>query len=352
VRQSIPRRGVALQTRGPRVPARAGYVDVTSPCRIPRFPGSNGAIHVRTADGVSGGRSKSGATRAAIRGGVGGLALFALLSLLPGPLHPTPLAALDPVADYGNLLARAVKEDGVDYKELEAGRAALDAYVAWLETTDVGAAAADRGAFWINAHNALVLRLMLDTRPAAVERAAFEGRTWKVAHRDTTIDGAQALAREAAGPLAHFALYRAARSSPPLSPVLARGGDLAEALNQQATAYLSDEKQNRFAYAQLEAELSMLFLWHRADFEPLQQFLADHLPREKEEVARSLRKVEWRISFRPYDWSLGEAGGGRRPTHPAWLALYAVVAAGLLVLGARAFRGLLRSPLPRAPSPP
>jgi hypothetical protein len=278
-----------------------------------------------------------------IRGGAGGLALLALLSLLPGPLHPTPLAALDPVADYGLLLAQAVKEDGVDYKELEAGSAAVDAYLAWLETADPGDAAADRGAFWINAHNALVLRLMLDTRPAAVERAAFEMRTWRVAGREATLDGIAALARESAGPLAHFALYRAARSSPPLSPVLSRGSDLAEALKQQASAYLSDEEQNRFAYAQLEAELSALFLWHRADFEPLQRFLADHLPREMEEVARSLRKTEWRISFRPYDWSLAEAGGGPRPPHPAWLALYAAVAAGLLLLGARAFRGLLRS---------
>jgi hypothetical protein len=70
------------------------------------------------------------------------------------------------------------------------------------------------------------------------------------------------------------------------------------------------------------------------------------MPREKEgeEIARSLRKTAWRISFRPYDGSLDEAGGRRgAPLHPIWIALYAIAAAALLFLGFRAFR-TLRAP--------
>lgn len=279
-----------------------------------------------------------------IRGGAGAGLLACLLA--------APLLAA-PADDYAVLLARSVKDDGIDYAELATGRAALDAYVRWIETADPGAGAADRAAFRINAHNALVLRHLLDTRPPVVDLAEVGRIAATVAGRPTTVDSLAALARESAGPLARFALYRGTRSCPPLPAVLYRGADLAEALDQQARAYLSDEEQNRFAYAQLEAELSMLLLWHREDFEPLQPFLADHLPREKEEIARSLGKTQWRISFRPYDRTLAEAGGGGGRPHPFWLVLYAAVAAGLLFLGARAFRGLLRGPpLPPAPSPP
>jgi hypothetical protein len=270
-----------------------------------------------------------------------------LACLLPAPA----LAA--PADEYAVLLARSVRDDGIDYRELAEGRAALDAYVRWLETADPGVAPADRAAFWINAHNALVLRHLLDTRPPLVDLAEAGRVAAKVAGQATTVDSLATLARESLGPLARFALYRGTRSCPPLPAVLYRGADLAEALEQQARAYLSDEEENRFAYAQLEAELSALLLWHREEFEPLQSFLADHLPRGMEEIARSLRKTEWRISFRPYDRSLAEAGGGEERPHPLWLALYAAVAAALLFLGARAFRGLLKGPpLPRAPSPP
>lgn len=270
-----------------------------------------------------------------------------LACILAAPLRAAP------ADDYAFLIARAVGDDGIDYRELAEGRTVLDAYVRWLETADPGIEPADRAAFWINAHNALVLRHLLATRPAAVDLGELGRVAARVAGRDTTVDQVATLARESLGPLARFALYRGTRSCPPLPAVLYRGADLAEALEQQARAYLSDEEENRFAYAQLEAELSALLLWHREEFEPLQPFLADHLPREMDEVARSLRKTQWRISFRPYDRSLAGAGGGEERPHPLWLALYAAVAAGLLFLGARAFRGLLKGPpLPRAPSPP
>jgi len=290
-----------------------------------------------------------------VAGAAGALAVLLVLSLLPGPLHPQPLLAA-PADDYAFLLAKSVKEDGVDYKELAAGRAALDAYVRSLEAAEPGATDA---AFWINAFNALVLQQVLDTKPASV-KGLFDARAWKVAGREVTLDRIEnEILAGFEEPLVHLALHRAARSGPPLAAVPYKGEDLAQALAQQARAYLGDKERNVFEYAQLRAELSMIFHWHREEFErgregaaPLQLFLADHV--EKEEVARSLRKTAWRISFKPYDWSLDEAGGPKRaPGHPAWIALYAIAVLALLFLGFRTFRMLLRRPAtPPAPAPP
>lgn len=243
----------------------------------------------------------------------------------------------------------------MDYAELAAGRAALDVYVRWLGTADPGATDADRIAFWINAHNALVLRQVLDARPESA-RGLGDGRVWKVAGRDVTLKGIEEVLQEFGEPLVPFALYRAAKCAPPLAPVPYEGKDLQAALAHQARAYVGDEKQNRFEYAQLRAELSMLFHWHREAFEagrkgdvpPLQLFLADHLPAGKDAVARSLRKTRWDISFRPFDWALDDVPAQRR-THPAWLLLYGVAALALLFLGFRTFRMLLRPPAPVPP---
>ncbi len=280
-----------------------------------------------------------------------------VLSLLPGPLHPRPVFAADTLGEYAILLAQSVREDGIDYAGLAAGRGALDAYVHALATADPGATGPDRIAFWINAHNALALQQAIDARPVAGET-----RAWKVAGRDVTLDGIEEILKEFREPLVHFALHRASRSSPPLSAVPYEGRDLASSLAQQTRAFLGDPEKNLFEYAQLRAELSMLILWHRKELEagrqgdvpPLQLFLADHLPREKEEqaaIARSLRTTRWDISYRPYDWSPDDVPA-ERSTHPAWLILYGIAALALLFLGFRAFRGLLRPPAPVPPHPP
>lgn len=293
----------------------------------------------------------SDSMRRGVGGAVGGLALLLLLSLFPGPLHPLPLLAQDPAAEYEALLGKCVKKDGIDYAALAAGRAPLDAFVRSLETADPGATGPDRIAFWINAYNALTLQQVLDTRTNSVmdEKGFFDGRTWMVAGREVTLDGIEkGILRDLKEPLVPFALHRAARSCPPLSGRLYGGKDLSETLTQQARAYLADEKQNRFSEARLSAELSMIFLWYREEFEarhegtaaPLQFFLADYMPRET--IARSLRKGVWRLTFKPCDWTLDEVGGGRRGgAHPVWTVLYGIAALALLLLGFRAFKTLL-----------
>jgi hypothetical protein len=281
--------------------------------------------------------------------GARGAALAGIAALL---VLSQPLRAADPAADYAFLLAKSVKDGGVDYGELASGRAALDAYVRWLATADPGATDALRMAFWINAYNALTLLHVLDAKD--------EPRASKVAGRDVTPSGIEEILLGFGEPLVLFALYRASRSSPPLSAVPYEGRDLPSALAQQTRSFLGDPEKNLFEYAQLRAELSMLLLWHSKELEagrqgevpPLQLFLADHLPAEQDVIARSLRTTAWRISFRPWDKSLDDAGADPHGAHPAWTVVYSAVAALLLFFGFRAFRALLRPPAPAPPHPP
>jgi hypothetical protein len=202
-----------------------------------------------------------------------------------------------------------------------------------------------------------VLRQALDGGPESVREVP--GRAWKIAGRDVTLATIEELLRAYREPRVHLALYRGTRGGPPL---VFFGGDLDEALDRQARAFLADRSRNRFDYAGLSAELSELLLWHRdelaagreGEVDPFQLFLAEYAPDPYGDgaIARSLRKVPWRIAFRPYDRSLDDARAEPRRVHPAWFGLYALVAIALLLLGLRAIGPFLRPPAPAPPHPP
>lgn len=267
--------------------------------------------------------------------------------LLPLLLLPSAILA-GPREDYAALLKAAVKSDGVDYVALSRGRSALDAWVRSLEDVDPGAIEAQRVAFWINAYNGLTLQQVLDTKQGAADYSVrdvagfWTKRTWKVAGREVTLDGIEKeiLLEEYGEPRIHFAINCASRSCPPLRGELYAAGTLDEVLNRQTRAYLADRNENRFDDSERRAELSKIFSWYRSEFEPLQEFLAQHAPSEA--LERSLREHRWRFSFLDYDWSLNESGKPRaerkRGIHPLWLTAYLLATLGLMLYGFHAFK--------------
>jgi len=277
---------------------------------------------------------------------------------LVGLLLAATAFAGEPRGDGAALLAKVVKGDGVDYATLGKERAALDRYVKSLAKAVPGKLEADRIAFWINAYNALTLQHVLDHKP---ETGAFspyrdvkefwDRRTWPVAGRKVTLNDIEhrILRKEFSEPRIHFALNCASLSCPPLLGRLYRGDDLDEVLTRQTRAFLADRSRNTFDAAKRSAELSQIFRWYRRDFERgkkgavprLQLFLAKYAP--SEELARSLRRDRWSLSFRRYDWGLNEAG--RRPkagkqVYPVWLFAYGAATLSLLLFGFHAFKML------------
>jgi len=257
------------------------------------------------------------------------------------------LCAVATAGDYGALLARVVKRDGVDYVTLKRERAELDAFVASLAAADPGRTDAARIAFWINAYNALTLQQVLDTRP---EKGAYSvkkvpefwtGRKWNVAGRSLTLDAIehQVLRKEFKEPRIHFALNCASRSCPALARELYRGSTLDQVLSEQTRAFLADREKNTFNEARKTAAVSQLFRWYGEDFGPLLGFLTRYAP--KASIQRSMKASRWRISYLPYDWSLNEADAApqaRDGGSPVILVLYGLAALGLLAYGFHAFK--------------
>ncbi len=261
------------------------------------------------------------------------------------------------VASYSKLLAKVVKNDGVDYPDLRKRRQALDAYVSWLAKADPGKTRAHQIAFWINAYNACTLQQVLDTKKPGQDKYSvmsvkgfWKKRKWTVAGRSINLDSMEKdrLLKAFREPRVHFAVNCASESCPALINQLYQADTLDVVLTQQTRAYLANTGENEFNRKRRRAKLSEIFSWYRGDFAKdgkLEPFLAKYAPSET--LARLLRKEPWRIRFQRYSWALNQAG--RKSTKKGsssgwwrivWLVPYLLATLGLLLYGLHAFKML------------
>ncbi len=278
-----------------------------------------------------------------------GLLLVALAtaSACPGPApalapHAPTKALFDHThGAFDALLARHVADGRVDYAGLAADRAALDAYVAALAGPSFEEAAswthAERVAFWINAYNALTLRVVLDHMPVDSIRsigllpyAAFRQPVVTVRNRTpasgTAAPGAASpdpSATPAGAPLTlddiekrillgeldevriHFAISCASASCPALQSRAWRAADLDASLDAAARAFLADPSKNRWDPATRTLALSKIFEWYEADFTraagSVPAFVARYAPAE---MAAGIAAGGATVRHLDYDWSL------------------------------------------------
>ena len=155
--------------------------------------------------------------------------------------------------EWTEVLRANVREGLVDYQHLATHRQALDKFLGRLSvegpkrTHDLFPTRSDRIAYWINAHNALALRLVLEQYPTDTVYG-LAGPTFDGAYRflidgslKSLVDIRQELEAEAQhDPRWVFCLCAAARGCPPLSPNPFRGFDLERRLDEAARAAMEN----------------------------------------------------------------------------------------------------------------
>ena len=227
------------------------------------------------------------------------LAAFALVATGLGTGRPA-VAQADPcAAGWGALLPRLVADDGrVRYGLLAAGapRAAFDAVLRCVETTDARALRTDRArlAFWLNAYNVLLVKSVLDrprTTDVLAERDFFFRTPRAVAGTRATLDALEnVVLRRGAGPAAlralgptsldprlHAGLYCGAVSCPPLRRVAFTEANVDAELDAAMRAWAGSE---RFARVAGEAVVfSSLLDWFGPDFDAPTGRAGDYLLR-------------------------------------------------------------------------
>jgi hypothetical protein len=267
-----------------------------------------------------------------------------LVALLASPRMSSPASTFDrDYQAYAALLAVHVDDDRVDYRALQANRAALDAVVrsfAQVGEADLaGWPRADQMAFWINAYNALTLQVIVDHYPIRGRLFSLAPRnsirqidgvwttiTWPVAGRRVTLDDIEhAILRPVYGDARiHFAVNCASVSCPPLALEPYRGATLDTQLDAAARRYLSSPVG--LVVDGTTLRVSSLFKWYGDDFVegyaslgPARGSSTDRailgvVGRYGPEAARQLAASgRARVRFLAYDWSLNDVNRGPVP---------------------------------------
>ncbi len=229
---------------------------------------------------------------------------------------------------FDRVLRRFVDTEGqVDYAGLTArADSVLRPYLTQLATTDPAALARDaRLAFWINAYNALTLKLIVDHYPVEniwgitpgpaepKDDSPFERAVATVADTVRTLDEIEHdIIRERFDePRIHFALVCAAESCPVLRREAYTGPGLDHQLDNQARTFLHDESKNRIPAEEDRIALSRILKWYGEDFGPttdaLQRAIASYFDGRLNE---RLASAGYRVTYLPYDWSLNDQADG------------------------------------------
>lgn len=273
-----------------------------------------------------------------VRPGAAPLALVALLALPPAcgggapPAPPGPAVAEAPFdhayAAWDALLARHVDDGRVDYSGLAADRPALEGVIAALAApgaaTVAGWSKAERTAYWINAYNALTLRVVLDHPGVASIRdigllpytafrepvASFRARPERLSLDD--VEKGELLGSDLWDARVHVAVSCASASCPALLARAWRADDLDATFASSARAFLADTRKNRWEPATGvdprpavgTLRLSQIFEWYEADFVraagSVSAWVARYGPPEMAAAATAGAP----IAYIPYDWSL------------------------------------------------
>ena len=244
-----------------------------------------------------------------------------------------PPAALD-YAPLERVLAAHVDAHGfVDYPSLKQDRGDLDRMIEEIERTSPASTPElfptreARLAYWINAYNAWILRIVVDhypvssiTRIGHVPYGAFFVMRVTLGGKKMTLHSLENDVIRAGfhDPRIHFAINCASRSCPPLARHVYRPETLDRRLDDGARAFINDNRQVTLDEAGRTIVLSKIFDWYASDFKEAVatkfhrqgtalDYLRTYLTPERLKALGKLFGVK--PTYHDYDWSLnGQAG--------------------------------------------
>ena len=243
------------------------------------------------------------------------------------------------------LLDLYVRDGLVYYRALKSDRRKLDAYVAALDGPQARAVDTwpreEQIAFWLNAYNAWVLRAVIDHYPIQGASGRFPANSLRqiagtfdrvprrVAGRSLTLDQIEAtVIAQFRDPRLYLALGRGAMGSGRLRSESYAGASLGRQLDAVAREFATSGWLLDIDEARGMVLVSPLLSWREKDFiaayaaavparyaqrsdleKAMLAFVDGNLlPHERDFLERN----EFKVEFKPFDWSLNDLTGGRR----------------------------------------
>jgi hypothetical protein len=205
---------------------------------------------------------------------------------------------------WNDLLKKHVSATGkVDYKGFKTDLELLDAYMRSLNEnapTD-NASKEERLAYWINAYNAVTVRLIVGNYPLTSITKLDGGKPWDVkrysngAKKMSLNDIENNILRPMGDARIHFALNCAAKSCPPLLNEAFTGENVLKLLEQRTKQFINS---SRTVVEKDGIKVSKIFEWYAKDFGNVVDFVNKYA---KVKAAKAAK-----VSYLDYDWGLND----------------------------------------------
>lgn len=238
---------------------------------------------------------------------------------------------------FSQELKKYVTPNGVYYKVWKNHRKALDTYLeqlAQLDGKEYDKFTVDqKKALWINAYNALMIKVILDHYPISGKdpeypsnsiqqiEGVFEDFPYKIAGKDVTFYSIvhHIIRKDFNDPRIHFAVVCGSKDCATLKNSAYTASTLDKDLNQVTLNYMSQPSHVFYDAKTKTIKVSQSFGWSPLDFAKAAGFDKGPPP-DDEEIIRKyislyaspaikavLLNKKVKLDYLPYDWSLNEA---------------------------------------------
>ncbi|MFH1263845.1 MAG: DUF547 domain-containing protein [Pseudomonadota bacterium] len=242
------------------------------------------------------------------------LSLLFVTIFCPRPALPAETGT----AAYAALLKTTVTADGVRWDKIGATeKKLLGSFLDWIAATNPVALedTHEQLAFWINAHNACVMKFVLDHLPVQSVMAISGFRDQlkcKVAGSEhSLVDLESSIVRPLFNePRVHFALWWGTKGGPRLREMPYEGATLEKALEEASRSAITNPLFVKFdpSNPAKPVALSVLFDWYKLDFGKKDQDLLSFIrARVAKENTKKIPGALSKVSFMSFDWTLDRA---------------------------------------------
>ena len=229
-----------------------------------------------------------------------------LLSKNNFAMEVTPYGTIVNHTTWNQLLKKHVSDQGkVDYLGFKKDLTELNAYLDWLSNSKPSETWSKDQlmAFWINAYNALTIKLIVDRYPISSIKDIYSPWNIKVitiANKTLSLNNIEHdILRKMGDPRIHFGIVCASISCPKLQNEAFNTQNTNCLLNKASKEFLADSTKNELTTD--AAELSKIFKWFAKDFKQ-EGSLIDFLNK----FADIRISSDATISFKDYNWGLNE----------------------------------------------
>ncbi len=205
---------------------------------------------------------------------------------------------------WDKLLSTYVSSKGVvNYSGLKGEEGVLDDYISALKSSSPQTSWTESAelAYWINAYNALTIKMILENYPLKSITDLHGGKPWDVkvidvAGKSYSLNNIEndIIRPQFNEPRIHFAVNCAAKSCPPLANKAFTESNLISLLDIQTKAFVNNPSLNTLEENSIV--VSKIFDWYGKDFGNVAAFISKYAASKVSPTAT--------VSFNEYDWSL------------------------------------------------